>query len=156
MIVRQVGADDWRVVRAARLGALAGSAPGTFANSYDEAALWDERRWRQWAGGRTLFVAESGGDVLGCAGGLLEDDLAVLVSMFVAAAARGTGTSDRLIETVADWARAGGHAELRLWVLDGNTPAEKLYRRRGFAPTGRRRPNSPDDPRIEYEMARAL
>ncbi|RDI50082.1 GNAT family N-acetyltransferase [Nocardia mexicana] len=156
MIVRQVGTEEWQVVRAARLGALAGSAPGTFATSYDEAAQWDERRWRMWAGGRTLFVAEAESEVLGCAGGLLEDDLAVLVSMFVAAAARGTGTSDRLIETVADWARDGGHADLRLWVLDGNTPAEKLYRRRGFVATGQRRPNAPGDPRIEYEMARAL
>ncbi|WP_024803637.1 GNAT family N-acetyltransferase [Nocardia sp. BMG51109] len=156
MIVRRIGDEDWRLARAARLDALAGSAPGTFSIGLEEAARWDEQQWRRWAGRRTLFVAEDGAEVFGCAGGLVENGSPVLVSVFVAAAARGTGISDRLIEAVADWARAEGHTELSLWVLDGNTPAENLYRRRGFVPTGERRPNAPDDLRIEYEMVRAL
>ncbi|MFJ1461255.1 GNAT family N-acetyltransferase [Nocardia sp. N2S4-5] len=156
MIVRQVGAEEWQVARIARLDALAGSAPGTFSLSYGEAAEWDEQQWRRWLADRTFFVAESGTEVLGCVGGLSEFGTPTLVSMFVAARARGTGTSDRLVEAVVDWARAAGHTRLHLWVAHGNSHAEKLYLRHGFASSGRRRPGSLEQPRIDYEMVRTL
>ncbi|BCK57228.1 GNAT family N-acetyltransferase [Nocardia wallacei] len=156
MIVRQVGVDEWPVARMARLDALAGSAPGTFSLSYGEAAEWDRQRWRRWLADRTFFVAESASEVLGCVGGVTEFGTPTLVSMFVTAHARGTGTSDRLVEAVVDWARAAGHDRLHLWVTHGNSHAEKLYLRHGFARSGRRRPGSPAQPRIDYEMVRAL
>ncbi|MBF6175591.1 GNAT family N-acetyltransferase [Nocardia blacklockiae] len=156
VIVRRVPAGDWRTARVARLAALAGSAPGTFSLSYEDAAAWDEDRWREWAAGRVLFVAESGGDVLGCVGGLLEYGVPTLVSMFVAASVRGTGVSDRLVDAVVAWAREAGHPRLHLWVTHGNSPAKKLYLRKGFAPSGRKRPGSLDSPRVDYEMVRSL
>jgi len=156
MIVRQLGAQDWQTVRTARLAALAGSPVGTFASSLEEAQAWNERHWREWATKRTLFVAESDAGVIGCAGGISEGAVPVLVSMFVAAPARGSGASGLLIEAVTDWARAGGHAELRLWVMEGNTPAEKLYRRLGFIPTGHSRDTGVHYPHREYEMSRTL
>jgi GNAT superfamily N-acetyltransferase len=156
MIVRQLGADDWQTARTARLAALAGSPPGTFASSLEETKAWDEQLWRQWSGKRVMFVAESEAGVIGCAGGVQEGGVPVLVSMFVAPDARGTGTSDRLIEAVTEWARTGGYPELRLWVLDGNVPAEKLYRRLGFLPTGQTRAVGARTPHVEYEMSRPL
>ncbi|MQY24261.1 GNAT family N-acetyltransferase [Nocardia macrotermitis] len=156
MTVRQVPAQEWQTVRTARLAALAGSAPGTFATLLEEARGWDDEHWRQWSARRTMFVAESASEVIGCAGGIQEQGVAVLVSMFVESAARGTGVSRELIEAVANWARAEGHSELRLWVLDGNTPAEKLYRRMGFAPTGVARNIGVHAPNTEYEMSLAL
>lgn len=156
MTVREVPAQDWQTVRTARLAALAGSTPGTFATLLEEAQGWDEEHWKQWSARRTMFVAESDTEVIGCAGGIREHGVPVLVSMFVEPAARGTGVSRELIEAVADWARADGHAELRLWVLDGNTPAEKLYRRMGFAPTGVSRSTGVHAPDTEYEMSLAL
>ena len=153
MIVRQVEAQDWQTVRTARLAALAGSEPGTFATTLEEARDWDEQHWRAWADKRTIFVAESEAGVIGCVGGISEGQIPVMVSMYVDRAARGTGASDRLIEAVAAWARAGGHAELRLWVMEGNTSAEKLYRRLGFVPTGHYRENGVHAPNREYEMS---
>lgn len=156
MIVRQVGEQDWQTVRTARLAALAGSQPGTFATLLEEAQDWDEQHWRAWAAKRTMFVAESDSGVIGCVGGISEDRIPVMVSMYVDRAARGTGASDRLIEAVTAWARAGGHSELRLWVMEGNTPAEKLYRRMGFVPTGRYREEGVHTPNREYEMTLSL
>ena len=66
MIVRQVGEQDWQTVRTARLAALAGSQPGTFATLLEEAQDWDEQHWRAWAAKRTMFVAESDSGVIGC------------------------------------------------------------------------------------------
>ncbi|MGF6880931.1 GNAT superfamily N-acetyltransferase [Nocardia sp. GAS34] len=156
MIVRQVGTQDWETVRTARLAALAGSPPGTFATLLEEAQDWDEQHWRDWAARRTMFVAESDAGMIGCVAGTSKGEVPVMVSMFVAAEARGTGTSDLLIEAVTSWARAGGHAELRLWVVEGNTPAEKLYRRLGFVPTGHYRETRVHAPDREYEMTLSL
>lgn len=156
MIVRQVATQDWETVRTARLAALAGSPPGTFATLLEEAQDWDEQHWRDWAARRTMFVAESDAGVIGCVAGISEGEVPVMVSMFVAPEARGTGASDRLIEAVTTWARAGEHGELRLWVLEGNTPAEKLYRRLGFVPTGQYRENGIHAPDREYEMVLSL
>ncbi|WP_280234407.1 GNAT family N-acetyltransferase [Nocardia cyriacigeorgica] len=152
MIVRRVHPEDWPTARAIRLDALAGSPPGTFSTTFAEASAWDEQHWRAWAKGRTLFVAQNGDTPLGSAAGCLPDGSPELVSVWVNPVARGTGTSDRLVHAVCDWARTGGHAELRLWVLDGNHHAENLYRRRGFHRTGRAQPCGPDDPRPENEM----
>lgn len=154
--VRLVPVQEWQTIRTARLLALAGSAPGTFATLLAEAQAWDEPHWREWSATRTMFVAESATEVIGCAGGIVEDGFAVLVSMFVAPRARGTGEAKRLIEAVIDWARAAGHAELRLWVMDGNTPAEKLYHRMGFTPTGATRDVKEHGLSREYQMSLPL
>lgn len=150
--MRRVPADDWETARAIRLDALAGSPAGTFSTTVAEASTWDEQRWREWAAPRALFVAENGAGPLGSAAGLLQDGSAELVSMWVNPVARGSGVSDRLVRAVIDWARDGGHPELRLWVMAGNHHAEHLYRRNGFHRTGRSQPCSPGDPRLENEM----
>ncbi|WP_216895018.1 GNAT family N-acetyltransferase [Nocardia alni] len=156
MIVRQVPAQEWQTARTARLLALAGSPPGIFSTLLEEAQTWDDAHWRQWFTTRTIFVAEDSSEVVGCAGGLHEDGLPLLVTMFVAPQARGTGVSVRLIEAVSEWARAAGHTELRLWVMEGNTAAEKLYRRMGFTPTGDTRDTKGSHSAPEYRMSRAL
>ncbi|WP_280478196.1 GNAT family N-acetyltransferase [Nocardia cyriacigeorgica] len=156
MIVRRLPAAEWETARAVRLDALAGSPPGTFSTPVAEASTWNEQRWREWAAPRALFVAENGAGPLGSAAGLLEDGSAELVSMWVNPVARGSGVSDRLVHGVIDWARYGGHPDLRLWVMDRNHHAEDLYRRNGFRRTGRSQPCSPDDPRLENEMVLGL
>ncbi|MFI5782464.1 GNAT family N-acetyltransferase [Nocardia sp. NPDC051570] len=157
MRVRQLGDDDWQAARDIRLAALATSPPGTFGSTYEEASTWDDQRWRQWYSTRkTFFIVESQTTPLGCAGLLFENLGPVLVSVWVTPTARGTGASDLLLEWIARWVRARGHAQLRLWVMEGNTPAEKLYRRQGFLPTGRRQLISPHSPNVENEMVREL
>ncbi|WP_175647999.1 GNAT family N-acetyltransferase [Nocardia donostiensis] len=152
MAIRQIGQDEWETARTVRLDALAGSPPGTFAATHAEASTWDEQQWRQWTERRALFIAERDGAPVGSAGGIVTEGKAELVSMWTAPVVRGTGVSDRLVRAVAAWALVGGYPELRLWFVEGNEHAEKLYRRNGFVRTGRERPYAADDPRPEHEM----
>lgn len=135
------------------MDALAGSAPGTFSTTHAEALAWTEAQWRAWTERRyPLFVAESASGPVGSAGVMVEADGPLLVSMWTAHRARRTGVSDGLVRAVIDWAAAAGHRTLRLWVVDGNRPAEQLYLRNGFTRTGARKPCAEDDPRPESEM----
>lgn len=81
---------------------------------------------------------------------------AELVSMWVRPDARGTGVGRRLIEAVLDWARGAGFGEVRLWVVDGNERAERVYLRLGFGRTGTVAPVREGEPLMEYEMSKAV
>ena len=62
---------------------------------------------------------------------------ALLIGMYVAPAARGTGAGRALLETVVERARAKqGILLLTLTVTEGNEPAVNLYRGAGFQPFG--------------------
>jgi ribosomal protein S18 acetylase RimI-like enzyme len=50
----------------------------------------------------------------------------------VAASHRGRGVGEQMLALVEQLARARGACKLPLEVLEGNTPAQKLYRRLGF------------------------
>ncbi|MEU4316494.1 GNAT family N-acetyltransferase [Nocardia sp. NPDC024068] len=157
MRIRRIGPEDWRTARAVRLDALAGSPPGTFSSTYAEAVRWEEHRWREWMAQRDVFfVAESEARPVGSAGVIDTPAGPELVSMWTAPVARRTGLSDRLVRAVIEWTRRAGHRSLRLWVLDGNRAAERLYLRTGFARTGAMRPCDVADPRPENEMALML
>lgn len=142
------------MARTVRLDALAGSAPGTFSTTHGEALAWDEQQWREWTEHRDpLFIAESESGPVGSAGVISTANGPELVSVWTAHRARRTGVSDGLVRAVIDWATETGHRTVRLWVLDGNHPAEQLYLRNGFARTGASRPCAEDDPRSESEMS---
>ncbi|MBF6352006.1 GNAT family N-acetyltransferase [Nocardia flavorosea] len=132
-------------------------APGHLLHPHTEAALWNEQQWREWTARRCpFFVAVTGARPVGSAGVIATEGGPELVSMWTAVPARRTGVSDQLVHAVAEWARGAGHRELRLWVLDGNQAAEKLYLRNGFLRTGAVRPCSAEDLRPENEMALSL
>ncbi|MFI2230807.1 GNAT family N-acetyltransferase [Nocardia testacea] len=157
MRIRRIGPEDWRVARLVRLDALAGSAPGTFSTGHTEALTWDETKWREWTARRDpFFVAGSDAGPVGSAGVIVTANGPELVSMWTAPRARRTGVSDGLVRAVIEWAAQAGHQSLRLWVLAGNRPAEQLYLRNGFTPTGASKPCAEDDPRPENEMILAL
>ena len=75
--------------------------------------------------------------------------------MWVRPDVRGSGVGQRLIEAVLDWARGAGFEEVRLWVVDGNTRAERVYARLGFERTGTVAPVREGELLIEFEMSRA-
>ncbi|MGW5385946.1 N-acetyltransferase family protein [Nocardia sp. NPDC003963] len=153
MLIRRITPGDWSIARTVRLDALAGSPPGTFSGTHAEALRWDEQRWREWTARRDpFFVADSDSVSLGSAGVIVTANGPELVSMWTAPQVRGTGVSDGLVRAAIDWATAGGHPALRLWVLDENRPAERLYLRNGFTRTGVTEPCAEDDPRPENEM----
>jgi GNAT superfamily N-acetyltransferase len=78
---------------------------------------------------------------------------AELVSMWVRPDARGAGVGARLIKAVVDWARGAGIGEVRLWVVDGNERAERVYLRLGFKRTGKVARVREGEPLMEFEMS---
>lgn len=54
--------------------------------------------------------------------------------LYVEAGLRGQGVGPALIAACEDWARRQGLEFSRIGVIDGNTRAESVYRRAGYAP----------------------
>jgi GNAT superfamily N-acetyltransferase len=95
-------------------------------------------------------VAVVDGQIVGLAGGGDSGPagVAALTSLWVDPRARGRGVGDELVISVTAWARAEGYNQLVLWVTEGNSHAEALYERNGFARTG----EVIEEPRREFEM----
>ena len=91
---------------------------------------------------RTLFVAEEDGRWLGVVGAFVRVDPreVQLISMWVDPGARGRGIARDLIRAVARWAQERGSTQVVLFVQEANEPAQQLYERAGFRPTGDRAP----------------
>lgn len=153
---------DWERFREIRLRALQ-QDPQAFSTTAAEAAQLSAAEWRARLRTRAAFVADDGGRLVGLVSGIAAEpsesgdhaDAAELISMWVEAGSRGRGIADQLVEAVVGWAAAEGYARLRLCVIEGNQAAERLYRRRGFRPTGERQPVGRDD-RMESVMERPL
>jgi ribosomal protein S18 acetylase RimI-like enzyme len=138
MDVRPLHEGEGPRLRELRLRALA-DAPDAFGRSFEEDAAHDDAWWAQLAAEGRVQVAEDGGRLAGMAGGrLCEDGSAELWGMWVEPAARGTGVAERLVEAVAAWARERGASRVELQVAQPDGAAARLYRRLGFADTGRR------------------
>ena len=131
--------QDWGVVRDVSLAALA-DAPDAFESSLADERDLPEAHWRELlrTGGQRLAWLD---DVpVGLARGAVHGDEHHLVGMWVSPAARGHGVAAALVQSVVDWARTVGAPRLFLWVVGDNASAQALYRRAGFAPTGRTQP----------------
>jgi len=139
-----------------RLAALA-SDPDAFSSKLEYEADLEEADWRARLDRAATFGAIFEGAIAGIAVGLTNEKIqhVELVSMWVRPDARGAGVGGRLIEAVVDWARGAGFGEVRLWVVDGNTRAERVYERLGFKRTGIVAPVREGEPLMEFEMSRA-
>lgn len=153
--------DDWARVRDLRLAALA-DAPDAFGSTLAEEIEQPEAFWRRRlvrAEATTLVVALDGRDA-----GLVvvapedeDPDTAGIFSVWVAPFARGRGVGDRLIVAAMDEARARGFRRVVLEVGEHNLPAQALYARHGFAPSGLRGHLPPPREHMrEIQLARAL
>ncbi|WP_435593853.1 GNAT family N-acetyltransferase [Nocardia sp. bgisy118] len=151
-----MAADDWQLVRAVRLQALREARFGVFGSAFEVASTWSEEQWHGWMDRHTFFIAQHDDALVGSAGGLVDDGQPSLVSAWIHPNARGTGISDVLVGAVVDWARAAGHHRLKLWVVEDNDPARKLYTRLGFGETGRCKPALDDPDVTEIEMSLPL
>jgi GNAT superfamily N-acetyltransferase len=162
VLVREITADDWEVMRDIRLAALA-EAPYAFGSSYAREVAFTESQWRGRAEGRpegrsATFFAYNDTEAApaGLVGVYVQDGQADLVSMWVRPPARGLGVAEALVEAAACWAKAHDFGQIFLWVTESNAPARRLYARCGFTPTGGRQP-LPSDPMLpEIRMSRAL
>lgn len=157
--IRQIGPDEWKQLRATRLAALQ-DAPEAYESTYEGSLAFDEDEWRRRAGAHPVFLALSGEEPVGMAIGLRDEGTRPgsrdLVSMWVSPNVRGRGVAGRLIDAVADWARADGAGELHLWVVVGNAAARAAYDRAGFVAPGERQLVRGAGNRIEERMVLAL
>jgi ribosomal protein S18 acetylase RimI-like enzyme len=137
--IRRVGVADLEQVRAIRIRALL-DAPAAFGSTYEREASLTPEAWatRLARTSNAHFVASDGAPVgmVAIVRDVNDDDLAWLVGMWVDPDARGTGIADELIATALDWAETEQFTGVRLHVTEGNGPAERLYVRHGFYPTG--------------------
>jgi ribosomal protein S18 acetylase RimI-like enzyme len=174
IVVHEVTADDWELMRDVRLAALA-EAPSAFGSSYAREVAFTEEQWRGRISERsvTFFAREepagtvpastvlagtvpAGAGPAGLAGVYVEDGAANLVSMWVRPSARGLGAGKALVEAAAAWAKANDFGALFLWVTESNTSARRLYEGCGFTPTGKRQPLPSDPALTEIAMSRTL
>ena len=164
IVVREITADDWELMRDVRLAALAES-PSAFGSSYAREVAFTEEQWRGRIRERsvTFFAQEepaaaasAGKEPAGLAGVYVEDGAANLVSMWVRPSARGLGAGKALVEAAAAWAKANDFGALFLWVTESNTSARRLYEGCGFTPTGKRQPLPSDTALQEIAMSRTL
>jgi GNAT superfamily N-acetyltransferase len=157
LVVRRLQPDDWQVLRDIRLAALADS-PSAFASTLAREQAFTEADWRWRLTNGCSVVATDGvhGESVGLAGGYLHDGVPELIAMWVHPTRRGSGAAEQLVEAVAAWAREQDGARLRLWVVEGNDRAERVYRRLGFAQTGAAQPVPGNPSLTEVQMERLL
>lgn len=65
---------------------------------------------------------------------------------------QGTGLSDRMMGHLEKAAREAGKQKICLDVIPGNVPAEKLYLKSGFLPTGERTQKIEDGILLEFDL----
>ena len=159
ILVREITADDWELMRDVRLAALS-EAPYAFGSTYAREAAFTREKWRGRVNERavTFLAHEEQADEApaGLAGVYVEDGDADLVSMWVRPSARGLGVGEALVKAAVSWTKGHDFGSLHLWVTEANAPARRLYERCGFTATGERQP-LPSDPTLpEIRMRRAL
>ena len=149
--VRRVRPDEWEDLRSIRLRALA-DAPAAFGSSLIEEEAHPPDEWKAMARG-PVFVATRGDAWVGMTGCFVEPDHPPTIwGMWVAPEVRRQGIGGRLLDAALSWAADEGANRVRLSVAEGNTEATELYRRAGFAPTGRSKPLRSDPSLREIEL----
>lgn len=150
------------LVAATRLQALRDS-PGAFQDCYADFAAHDATTWRmlveQWTRppDSTSILAIHGATCIGMCGAQRESaERALLVSMWVAPAWRGTRVAARLVDAVQAFASSLGASVIAAWVVADNHRALHFYRKMGFEPDGTRRPYTPRPDIEECLLVRAV
>jgi GNAT superfamily N-acetyltransferase len=137
--VRSLSADDWQIVKAARLRALRHD-PHAFTSNFERESSFDEPTWRQRCTTCQWFVATEDNEPVGIAGGVNgwsgDPSQRELVGMWVAPSHRRQGVALALLHRVAAWAKSEGASTLSLGVLEDNHGARATYLGMGLRPTG--------------------
>jgi RimJ/RimL family protein N-acetyltransferase len=133
--VRPLDPDDWATLARVRLTALA-DAPEAFHSTLAAEEHRIEAEWRAGATTASWFGAldadrAPAGLVAVVHGGPPPGD-AMLISMWVSAAHRGSGLARELVAAALDDAAGAGAQRLTLWVRTGNGRAIRAYERMGF------------------------
>jgi len=162
--IKQLTPDQWPLLKAVRLRALA-DAPEAFCTQLAEAAARTDAEWQENARRFTLlppavsYHALSGGIPCGMANCFVSKDdpqTAELTGFWVAPEQRGTGIGAALVAAVTDWAKSQNVATLQAWVVEDNHRAIRFYEKLGFLDTGQRQPHTPEPSKQILLLAHAL
>jgi RimJ/RimL family protein N-acetyltransferase len=125
---------------ATHLNVIRGIASGVFEGSIP----WSPGTYEEWFDKRRVFPLVCDDESIGEPVGIV--DLArpspdvmqhvMVLGMFVRAEYQGQGAGTVLMEAVKTLAKRLNLSRLMLTVFEGNTPAEKLYRKAGFVECG--------------------
>jgi GNAT superfamily N-acetyltransferase len=141
--IRRIAPEDWGMLKAIRLEALADS-PTAFITTFDEAnaypdAVWAERSSEGSEGGQATFLAVGKDRCRGMAIGLDRSSsgraVVAIVSVYVAPEVRRKGVGSALMDAVEAWATVRRAEATSLWVVDGNDRARGFYEARGYRAT---------------------
>jgi ribosomal protein S18 acetylase RimI-like enzyme len=143
--ITRLPVERWPEYRELRLRALR-TDPQAFGQSYAEAVIYPEERWRQRLadaadGESWLVFAEHEGRLIGMSGAYQwpedrEANRAMIIAVFVDPWHRGRRIGERLVQAVLDKLAAAGLDSAILAVNPEQTAAVRLYERMGFVATG--------------------
>jgi GNAT superfamily N-acetyltransferase len=152
--VRRLGLEYWSVWRNVRLAALE-EAPGAFASTLAREQAFEEDIWRARMSGPGVHVmAFASQQPVGIAATFVPDSSPApeLVSMWVKPEWRSRQVGAAMVREVLAWSGESGYAEVRLWVVEGNAAAVRLYENTGFVLTGQSQVHPTDPEATEVRM----
>lgn len=137
--ILRVTEDNWRTYRDVRLAALL-DTPRAFANTYAVSAAYPDQSWLARLTSMKTWLAMDSDRPVGTVSlwhsADQPDDEIYLIGMWVSASVRGRGVGDLLVSAALAEAAEDGFTRVHLEVAQENLPAQRLYERHGFAPTG--------------------
>lgn len=161
--IRRIRTADRDRFRALRLEALA-TDPSAFGSTFARESEYPDSRWDEWVqqGAESpdaeIWLAETlDGSLLGMIGWFRSagDDRAYLWGMWVHPSVRGGGVGAALLDAVLAGRDADASLrELQLSVNPAQVAATRLYRSRGFRPTGGTEPLAHTPGLVTEEMVR--
>lgn len=162
--IRRIRVGEGAALRDVRLKALR-TDPDAFAASLDQGTSRDDHVWNDIAAAaavghqEVIFVIEGDNGFIGMVGAFArpgEPTIRNLYGMWVAPEERGSGLGMELVDAVVHWTRDAGADEVKLWVVETNEPAVRLYERAGFVPTGEAQPLPSNPALTDTRMSLAL
>ncbi|WP_294137435.1 GNAT family N-acetyltransferase [Pseudohongiella sp.] len=142
--VRVLGPHDWQRYKYIRLASLLDS-PDSFGSTYTGEAAYPDSEWQSRldpaarAKNALPLVAETDGDAVGLAWGLIHDPdprIAHIYQMWVSPAHQGKGVARTLLDEIRTWAISRRCERLALSVTTNNDAAVGLYLASGFTASG--------------------
>jgi ribosomal protein S18 acetylase RimI-like enzyme len=133
--VEVLAEDEWPRLQSIRLTALR-EDPSAFLYSHKKEADYEEPEWRQEFSRGQWNIMVSDHEDIGLLGVTREEGMSeqecYLEYLWVASGFRRDGMASLLLRTVLARLWASGIRTVWLYILDGNEPAMRLYRKFGF------------------------
>jgi GNAT superfamily N-acetyltransferase len=155
--IRRLSPRDWRLVMRLRLAALRDS-PDAFLGDLAQEECRTPAQWQNVTTQNDWFAALCGGRPSGvvCAVRDPPSGEMYVECMWVDSAHRGRGVAGQLLREIESLALAENRSQILLWVLEGHDDAAAVYRRYGFAETGRYQPAPAQAMIIEHQFRLTL